>query len=218
MTTEVILNKSFTMNAPDFLVSYHNQSGVVKLVVDKPTSYVQVVMGEGIELSTKVDIVESEISMVTINLSSDLLTTSVVLNHIGHRTKSDLSTIAVGVGQGKLEVNNTATIASGVKKAEVIQSARGLTIGNSQIVTRPILEIADNDCLAKHASAVGSLSLDELFYLMSRGISETEAIRIYVYGILNPVIEKLESFPQNESLTQLIEKIKKEYPIFLTHK
>ena len=51
----------------------------------------------------------------------------------------------------------------------------------------------DNSVTAIHASVIGNVNEEELFYLMSRGISYNEAIKIIMKGIIlsniNPNME-----------------------------
>ena len=42
-------------------------------------------------------------------------------------------------------------------------------------IAKPILKIDENDIEANHAAVVGKINDEHLFYLTSRGISETEA-------------------------------------------
>ena len=55
----------------------------------------------------------------------------------------------------------------------------------------PSLEIDENEIKAGHASSVGPLDPEQLFYLQSRGINKTEAREIITKGFFAPVLEKL---------------------------
>jgi Fe-S cluster assembly protein SufD len=58
---------------------------------------------------------------------------------------------------------------------------------------------------AGHASASGRFDDEQLFYLQARGISESEARRLVVYGFLNEIIQQI-GVPELESrLTESIE-------------
>jgi Fe-S cluster assembly protein SufD len=58
----------------------------------------------------------------------------------------------------------------------------------------PSLEIAENDIKAGHATTVGRVNDLELFYLMSRGISEKSAKSLIVNGFLSNILNQ---FPQD---------------------
>jgi Fe-S cluster assembly protein SufD len=70
----------------------------------------------------------------------------------------------------------------------------------------PNLEIKTGDISgAGHASATGRLNDEQLFYLQSRGISETDARRLVVIGFLVEVVSRI----NDEALaTRITEKIR----------
>lgn len=49
----------------------------------------------------------------------------------------------------------------------------------------PELEILTNDVRASHAASVGQIDSEQLFYLMSRGISKKESIKLIVEAFLS---------------------------------
>ena len=55
----------------------------------------------------------------------------------------------------------------------------------------PALEILADDVRASHASTVGQLDREQLFYLMSRGLPEDKATRMIVTGFVTAVLAPL---------------------------
>ena len=55
----------------------------------------------------------------------------------------------------------------------------------------PGLEIQADDVRCTHASTVGKLDEEEVFYLMSRGIPKVEAVRMVIQGFFDPVMERI---------------------------
>ena len=53
----------------------------------------------------------------------------------------------------------------------------------------PMLCIDENDVKAFHGASEGQINKDHIFYLMSRGVSETEAKKLITYGYLYPIIQ-----------------------------
>lgn len=49
----------------------------------------------------------------------------------------------------------------------------------------PELEILTNDVKASHAASVGQVDLEQLFYLMSRGINKKDSIKLIVEAFLS---------------------------------
>ena len=57
--------------------------------------------------------------------------------------------------------------------------------------TYPGLSSTVNNAQLSHEAAIGEIKDEELFYLMSRGLSEEEATRMIVQGFVDPLIEDL---------------------------
>jgi Fe-S cluster assembly protein SufD len=55
----------------------------------------------------------------------------------------------------------------------------------------PGLEIQADDVRCTHASTIGKLDEEEVFYLMSRGIPRAEAIRMVIQGFFDPVMQRI---------------------------
>ena len=55
----------------------------------------------------------------------------------------------------------------------------------------PILLIDEDDVKAGHAASVGQVNPEQIYYLMSRGITRTEAERLIIYGFLAPVVSDI---------------------------
>ena len=70
----------------------------------------------------------------------------------------------------------------------------------------PNLEIETGEIEgAGHASAIGRFDDEQLFYLQSRGISETEAKRLVVHGFFNDLIRQIGVPELEEKLTSTVE-------------
>ncbi|MBA5819311.1 SufD family Fe-S cluster assembly protein, partial [Escherichia coli] len=68
-----------------------------------------------------------------------------------------------------------------------------------------ILLIDENDVVAGHAASVGRVDPLQLFYLMSRGISQKEAERLVIHGFLDPVVRQLPIESVKTMLREVIE-------------
>ena len=74
----------------------------------------------------------------------------------------------------------------------------------ARINLMPKLEINNDDVICSHGAASGKPDDETLFYLVSRGISENEAKKIYVQGFLSEFIETIESREMKEKAEQYI--------------
>ena len=61
----------------------------------------------------------------------------------------------------------------------------------SQSDTYPYIEILDQDVSIGHEASVSRIGEEQLFYLMSRGLSEAEASTMIVNGFIEPLVKEL---------------------------
>jgi Fe-S cluster assembly protein SufB len=57
--------------------------------------------------------------------------------------------------------------------------------------TYPDMQVQQNNCTIEHEAMVGRVSEEQIFYLMSRGLSEAEAMAMIVNGFIEPVTKEL---------------------------
>ncbi|HLR44602.1 MAG TPA: Fe-S cluster assembly protein SufB [Brevibacterium sp.] len=62
---------------------------------------------------------------------------------------------------------------------------------NSRSDTYPYIDIREDDVTLGHEATVSKVSEDQLFYLMSRGMEETEAMAMIVRGFIEPIAREL---------------------------
>jgi Fe-S cluster assembly protein SufD len=88
--------------------------------------------------------------------------------------------------EGKIYIHSEA------QKTEAFQLSNNLLLSEQAIAyARPNLEIFADDVKASHGATVGSLDLDSLFYLQSRGIPAKKAKGILIHGFCQEVIDHL---------------------------
>lgn len=76
--------------------------------------------------------------------------------------------------------------------------------GKARVDTKPQLEIVADNVKCAHGATVSQLEADEVFYLQSRGISQTQAQRLLIYGFAMEIIEKIPISSLQETLTEKI--------------
>ncbi len=102
------------------------------------------------------------------------------------RYKGVLTGKAKSYFQGKIYVQKEA------QKTESYQRNNNLLLSDqAEASSRPNLEIFADDVKASHGATVGKLEDEPLFYMKSRGISESDAKIFLVKGFCQEVIAKL---------------------------
>jgi Fe-S cluster assembly protein SufD len=108
--------------------------------------------------------------------------------HCGSREiyKGILADRARGVFNGKIIVRPDA------QKTDAKQTNRALLLSeDARINTKPQLEIFANDVKCTHGAAVGQLDEEALFYLRSRGLSDTAARHLLIRAFAGDVLNRL---------------------------
>ena len=62
---------------------------------------------------------------------------------------------------------------------------------NSRTDTYPYVEVNEEDATISHEATVGKIGEDQIFYLMSRGFSESDALSLIVGGFMEPFTKEL---------------------------
>ena len=85
---------------------------------------------------------------------------------------------------------------------DAYQANRNLSLSpNARVDTMPNLEIGANDVRCTHGATVSRIEDEYLFYLMSRGISRTEAEKLMIDGFFAEVIDRV-PIPQVQEIVQ----------------
>ncbi len=80
----------------------------------------------------------------------------------------------------------------GSQRIDGFQANRNLMLDKTaRADSIPGLEIQADDVRCTHASTVGKLDEEEIFYLMSRGIRRPDAIRMVIQGFFDPVMQRI---------------------------
>lgn len=129
-----------------------------------------------------------------------------VLN-ANEQTTSNIFQHGAILDQSRLTFNAIGKIEKGSSGADAQQESRLLMFSEgARGDANPILLIDEYDVMAGHAASVGQIDREQLYYLMSRGISEKTAMRLAIRGFLGPVIQ---SIPLESVRQDLIENIER---------
>jgi Fe-S cluster assembly protein SufD len=116
----------------------------------------------------------------------------VVIDHEGKNTTSDVflkgavEDDAQSVFTGLLRIEKDAT------RTSTFETNRNLVLSeNAKAQSVPNLEILCNDVICGHASSVGPLEREHLYYLQSRGLTRERAERLLIRGFFQEVIDRL---------------------------
>ncbi len=112
--------------------------------------------------------------------------------HAAPNTSSQIVSKSVARGGGRTSYRGLVQIlegAHGSKSSVVCDALLVDTISRSD--TYPYVDIREDDVQMGHEATVSKVSEDQMFYLMSRGMSEQEAMAMIVRGFVEPIAKEL---------------------------
>jgi Fe-S cluster assembly protein SufD len=140
-------------------------------------------MGEG---------AESDLMAVYFGDGHQMLDFRTLQDHAAPRTRSDLLFKGAVEDEAQSVYSGLIRIRKDAQKSNANQSNRNLVLTEgAEAKSVPNLEIEADDVKCSHASTVGPIDEDQLYYLASRGVPPDEAERLIVLGFFDDVFEQL---------------------------
>jgi Fe-S cluster assembly protein SufD len=113
-------------------------------------------------------------------------------NHLAPDTTSDLLFKGALVDHSRSVWQGMIYVAPGAQKTDGFQANRNLILSpHARADSIPGLEIMANDVRCTHAATAGQLEPTHMFYLMARGIPESDARRLIVEGFYDPILQRI---------------------------
>lgn len=165
-----------------------------ELVFDKPGDYRVVFKNLSGEFQFKItaENVNVEIYGLFIGKKTDEFKVYTIQHHIAPNSTSNLLIKGVFYDKSKFFYRGLARIEKQAQKSHAYQKNQNLVLSNDvDIDSRPDLEILANDVFCTHGSTTGYLSQDQIFYLKSRGLSQSQSEKLLIEGFVKEVEEKI---------------------------
>jgi Fe-S cluster assembly protein SufB len=112
--------------------------------------------------------------------------------HCAPNTFSRIISKSISKAGGRASYRGLAKVVHGARhcKSNVVCDALILDSA-SRSDTYPYIEINEDDVTIEHEASVSKISEEQLFYLMSRGLTEAEAASMIVTGFIEPLVKEL---------------------------
>ncbi|NJN19036.1 MAG: Fe-S cluster assembly protein SufB [Oscillochloris sp.] len=112
--------------------------------------------------------------------------------HVAPETTSRITNKSVSKDGGKTTYRGLAKVAPGAYGAKINVNCDALILDDrSASDTIPYIEIEEDRCTLAHEATVGRIGEEQLFYLMSRGLKEADAMSMIVLGFMEPFTREL---------------------------
>ncbi|MFI5775749.1 Fe-S cluster assembly protein SufB [Nocardia sp. NPDC051570] len=112
--------------------------------------------------------------------------------HLAPHTSSTIVSKSVARGGGRASYRGLIQINKGAYGSRSTVKCDALLVDSiSRSDTYPYVDIREDDVTMGHEATVSKVSEDQLFYLMSRGLTEDEAMAMVVRGFVEPIAKEL---------------------------
>ncbi|MEV7968037.1 Fe-S cluster assembly protein SufB [Sphaerisporangium sp. NPDC088356] len=112
--------------------------------------------------------------------------------HLAPKTSSTIISKSVARGGGRTSYRGLVQIEEGAAGSASTVKCDALLIDQiSRSDTYPYVDVREDDVSMGHEATVSKVSDDQLFYLMSRGLNEDEAMAMIVRGFVEPIAREL---------------------------
>ncbi len=120
------------------------------------------------------------------------LDTGAKVLHAAPYTSSNINTKSISKDGGIAVYRGAVKISPNAHHSKSTVSCESLMLDNiSKSDTVPVMDIMNDEVDLGHEAKIGRISDEAIFYLMSRGISETEAKAMIVRGFVEPISKEL---------------------------
>ena len=112
--------------------------------------------------------------------------------HAAPHTQSSIVSKSISKSGGRAGYRGLVKIYPGAKGSKCAVRCDALILDDhSRSDTYPTMEIDEDDVQVTHEATVSKVSDEQLFYLMSRGINQDEAMSMIVRGFIEPISREL---------------------------
>jgi Fe-S cluster assembly protein SufB len=112
--------------------------------------------------------------------------------HAAPHTSSSIISKSVARGGGRTSYRGLVQVLEGAHhSASTVRCDALLVDSISRSDTYPYVDVREDDVSMGHEATVSKVSADQLFYLMSRGMAEDEAMAMIVRGFVEPIAREL---------------------------
>jgi Fe-S cluster assembly scaffold protein SufB len=112
--------------------------------------------------------------------------------HAAPNTSSRITSKSISKGTGRSTYRGLLKVHEGAQGSKSRVECDALLLDEkARTDTYPYIEIEEKKVTTEHEATVSKVGEDQLFYLMSRGLSEEEAMAMVVNGFIEPIAKEL---------------------------
>ncbi len=140
-------------------------------------------MGEG---------AHGEVLSIAFANTGQILDAGAKMVHVAPNTTSLITSKSISKGGGRGMYRGLVHVEEGATNAKAFVRCDALLLDeDSRSDTYPYMEVEESNVDIGHEATVSKVGEDQLFYLMSRGLTEAQATAMVVAGFIEPIVKEL---------------------------
>src|SRR3989344_7446114 len=175
LNLNLLKQKKFNFNKPGkYIVFFHNLSGELIFNIN----------AKGVDL---------DIYGLYTGKDQDKFIVKTQQRHVAPSARSNLLIKGVFDDTSSFHYEGLIKIEKKAQQSHAYQKNQNIILSDGVFVrSEPFLEILTNEVFCTHGSTTGKLSRDQIYYLMSRGITKSQSERFLLKGFLQEIYKKLD--------------------------
>ncbi len=153
---------------------------------------------------------DGEIIGLYILRGNESITSSIKFVHKKPGLDTNIKLKFILLDNARIDLEATVVIDKGAERTNTYLKIDTLLLSetaNARVI--PSMEIKEDEVKGGHGATIGMLDRNQLFYLMSRGLSQEQAETILIEGFVNDMILQAESENLRSKFQKELEKLKK---------
>lgn len=161
------------------------------------TNYYSNILGENANNNLKTIYLASEGQVKDLNYIAELR---------GIKTNIDIDVQGALTGDAKKHFKGTIDFKKGCKKAKGNENEYCMLLSkNAKSIALPMLLCTEDDVEGNHSTASGKVDKNQLLYIMSRGLSYKEAVKLIVKANFNKILDRIKDEDLKEEIINEID-------------
>jgi Fe-S cluster assembly protein SufB len=133
-----------------------------------------------------------EVLSIAFANTGQILDAGAKMVHVAPNTTSLITSKSISKGGGRGMYRGLVHVEEGAENAKAFVRCDALLLDeDSRSDTYPYMEVEESNVDIGHEATVSKVGEDQLFYLMSRGLTEEQATAMVVAGFIEPIVKEL---------------------------
>lgn len=150
---------------------------------------------------------ENDLKTIYLGIKNQLKDMNYIVDLKGEKSTVDIDVQGALKDKSKKNFKGTIDFKKGAKKARGNENEYCLLLSNqAKSLALPMLLCTEDDVEGNHSTASGKVDKEEIFYIMSRGISYQEAIKLIVKARFHQILERITDEKEKNKVLQEIDR------------